>query len=95
MWVMVPSALVSGGGLPVPGALEGPPAGGAAVLVVMVPAVIVAERHDKPAGVQCRHRPVSPSQIGLWLFGDGLIPLALLLTLFFISFNVLEATQPS
>ena len=34
-------------------------------------------------------------QIGLWLFGDGLIPLALLLTLFFVAFNVLEATQPS
>jgi predicted MFS family arabinose efflux permease len=34
-------------------------------------------------------------QLGLWLIGDGLIPLALLLTLFFIAFNVLEATQPS
>ncbi len=34
-------------------------------------------------------------QFGLWLIGDGLIPLALLLTLFFVAFNVLEATQPS
>jgi predicted MFS family arabinose efflux permease len=64
--------------------------------VVMVPAVIVAERRNlmKPVfnAAICLLALV---QFGLWLFGDGLLPLALLLTLFFVSFNVLEATQPS
>jgi len=96
MWVMVPSALVASGGLPVsehwkvylPAVLLS--------FVVMVPAVIVAERHDKMKTVfNAAIVLLAMVQFGLWLFGDGLIPLALLLTLFFVAFNVLEATQPS
>ena len=65
-------------------------------MVVMVPAVIVAERHDKLKPVfNAAILLLAVVQFGLWLFGDGLIPLALLLTLFFVAFNVLEATQPS
>ena len=62
----------------------------------LVPAVIVAERHDKLKPVfNAAILLLAVVQFGLWLFGDGLIPLALLLTLFFVAFNVLEATQPS
>ena len=96
MWVLVPSALVASGGLPVPEHWKVYLPAVLLSFVVMVPAVILAERHDKM-------KPVFNSaiallvivQFGLWLFGDALIPLALLLTLFFIAFNVLEATQPS
>ena len=58
--------------------------------------MIVAERHDKLKPVfNAAIVLLAIVQFGLWLFGDGLIPLALLLTLFFVAFNVLEATQPS
>ncbi len=96
MWVMVPAALVASGGLPVsehwkvylPAVLLS--------FVVMVPAIIVAERRGlmKPI-FNGAVALLALAQFGLWLFGDGLIPLAFLLTLFFVAFNVLEATQPS
>ncbi len=96
MWVMVPAALVASGGLPVsehwkvylPAVLLS--------FVVMVPAIIVAERRGlmKPI-FNGAVALLALVQFGLWLFGDGLIPLAFLLTLFFVAFNVLEATQPS
>jgi len=96
MWVMVPSALVTGGGLPMtehwkvylPAVLLS--------FLVMVPAVILAERHDRMKAVfNAAIALLVLVQFGLWLAGDALIPLALMLTLFFVAFNVLEATQPS
>ena len=93
MWVMVPSALVSGGVSAHARALEGS-AGGAAVL------------RGHGAGGDRRRAPRRSSRCSMppsgmfavvqsgWLFGDRLIPLALLLTLFFIAFNA-WATQPS
>jgi len=62
----------------------------------MVPAVIAAEKRG-------RMKPVFIGaivllllvQAGFGLFGQGLWPLALLLTAFFVAFNILEATQPS
>ena len=96
MWVMVPSALVAGGGLPMPEHWKVYLPAVLLSFVVMVPAVIVAERRDKLKPVfNAAIVLLALVQIGLWLFGDGLIPLALLLTLFFVAFNVLEATQPS
>ncbi len=64
--------------------------------VVMVPAIIAAERKDKM-------RPVFIAavglllvvQIGLFLLHASLWSLALWLLLFFVAFNVLEATLPS
>lgn len=96
MWVMVPSALVASGGLAVsehwkvylPAVLLS--------FVVMVPAIIVAERRNQMKPVfNAAIALLALVQIGLWQFGNGLLPLAILLTLFFIAFNVLEATQPS
>lgn len=95
MWVMVPVGLVSAG-LPMPEHWKVYLPAVLLSFIVMVPAVIVAERRNlmKPVfnAAICLLALV---QFGLWLFGDGLLPLALLLTLFFVSFNVLEATQPS
>lgn len=70
-----------------------------AVLVsfaLMVPAIIAAERHG-------RMRPVfvgavallAVVQLGLWLAGVSLWSLAVWLVLFFVAFNILEATLPS
>ena len=96
MWVLVPAALVTHGGLaPVAHWKVYLPA----VLLsfaVMVPAVIVAERHG-------RMKPVFNGaiallvlvQAGLFAAGTSLWSLALWLTLFFVAFNVLEAVQPS
>ncbi|ENO90629.1 MFS transporter [Thauera linaloolentis] len=95
MWVMVPAGLVAGG-LPMPEHWKVYLPAVLLSFVVMVPAVIVAERRNlmKPVfnAAVCLLAVV---QFGLWLFGEGLIPLALLLTMFFVAFNVLEATQPS
>ncbi|MBN8441247.1 MFS transporter [Thauera sp. UPWRP] len=96
MWVMVPAALVSGGGLAVgehwkvylPAVLVS--------FVVMVPAIIVAERRNRMKQVfNGAVALLALVQFGLYLFGEQLVPLAILLTLFFVAFNVLEATQPS
>ena len=96
MFVVLPHALVDFGGLPpaahwqvyLPAVLVS--------FVVMVPAIIAAERKDKM-------RPVflaavgllTVVQIGLYVLHDNLWLLALWLLLFFVAFNVLEATLPS
>jgi MFS family permease len=96
MWVVVPLALISTGGLPtaehwkvyLPAVLVS--------FVVMIPAIIQAERHG-------RMKPIFLAavallmlvQAGLYWHSDGPMWLALWLTLFFVAFNVLEATQPS
>ena len=96
MWVLVPVALVRTGDLPVaehwkvylPAVLVS--------LAVMVPAVIAAERRGRMKMVfNGAVGLMLLVQIGFHFFGQGLLPLTLLLTAFFIAFNVLEATQPS
>ncbi|KAB2969088.1 MFS transporter [Zoogloea sp.] len=95
MWVLVPAGLVAAG-LPMaehwkvylPAVLLS--------FVVMVPAVIMAEK--KAAMKQVFNAAIVLLllvQAGLYLAGAGMWPLACLLTLFFVAFNVLEATQPS
>jgi MFS family permease len=96
MFVVLPHALVNFGGLPaathwqvyLPAVLVS--------FAVMVPAIIAAERKDKM-------RPVFLSavgllavvQAGLYLLHQSLWALAAWLLLFFVAFNVLEATLPS
>ncbi|MBI1907748.1 MAG: MFS transporter [Rhodocyclales bacterium] len=96
MWVLVPGALVASAGLPLaehwkvylPVVLLS--------FVIMVPAVIVAERRDAMKLVfNASVVLLVLVQAGLYLFGQSLYGLALWLTLFFVAFNVLEATQPS
>lgn len=96
MFVVLPHALVNHGGL---AAASHWKVYLPAVLVsfaVMVPAIIAAERKDKM-------RPIFLAaiallivvQVGLFVFGESLWSLALWLLLFFVAFNVLEATLPS
>ncbi|MDA0189998.1 MAG: MFS transporter [Proteobacteria bacterium] len=96
MWVVVPTALVQAGGLPVgehwkvylPAVL--------ASFAVMVPAIIAAERHGRMKLVFAAAIALLIAvQAGFALAGNGLLPLAVWLALFFVAFNVLEATQPS
>lgn len=96
MWVLVPGALVAAGGL---GLSQHWQVYLPAVLVsfaVMVPAVILAERHGRMKLVfNFAVLMLVLVQLGLFALGGSLVWLALWLTLFFIAFNVLEATQPS
>ena len=96
MFVVIPHALIDHAGLP---AADHWQVYLPAVLVsfaVMIPAIIAAERKDKM-------RPVFRGaiallvvvQVGLLVAGQGLWTLALWLLLFFVAFNVLEATLPS
>ncbi|GLT22066.1 MFS transporter [Zoogloea oryzae] len=96
MWVLVPAGLVAAG-LPIaehwkvylPAVLLS--------FVVMVPAIIVAEKRGKMKPIfNAAIGLLLVVQIGLYVEGSaGMWPLAILLTLFFVAFNVLEATQPS
>ena len=96
MWILVPSALVSSGHLPLgehwkvylPAVLLS--------FVVMVPAIIAAEKHGKMKLVfNAAIALLFVVQLGFGLLGAGVYALAFWLTLFFVAFNVLEATQPS
>ncbi|MDP2881150.1 MAG: MFS transporter [Azonexus sp.] len=96
MFVVLPHALVNHGGLEaaahwkiyLPAVLLS--------FVIMVPAIIAAERKDKM-------RPIFLAAIallvvvqsGLLIYSASLWALALWLVLFFVAFNVLEATLPS
>lgn len=95
MWVMVPAGLVAAG-LPLASHWQVYLPAVLLSFVVMVPAVIVAERRNRMKTVfNGAVLLLLAVQIGLYALGQGLIALATLLTLFFVAFNVLEATQPS
>ena len=96
MWVSLPSALVHVGALPVgehwkvylPTVLLS--------FLVMVPAIIAAERK----GVMKRVFSGAIAilfivQLGFGFAGHNLLTLSFWLLLFFVAFNILEATQPS
>ena len=95
MWVLVPAALVADG-LPLASHWKIYLPAVLASFVVMVPAVIMAEKRGRMKQVfNGAIGLLLLVQIGLYLFGEGVWPLAALLTLFFVAFNILEATQPS
>ena len=96
MWILVPSALVSSGALPLaehwkvylPAVLLS--------FVVMVPAIIAAEKHGRMKVVFAAAVVLLfIVQIGFGFLASGVYALFFWLFLFFIAFNVLEATQPS
>jgi MFS family permease len=95
MWILLPSALVSGG-LPVgehwkvylPAVLLS--------FVAMVPAIVAAERHGRMKLVfNAAIALLLVVQVGFGFLGGGIYALSFWLLLFFVAFNVLEATQPS
>jgi MFS family permease len=96
MFVVMPHALIEHGDLPLSGHWK---VYLPAVLLsfgLMVPAIISAERGGKM-------RPVFAGavgilllvQVGFWFAGASLATLALWLVLFFVAFNILEASLPS
>jgi MFS family permease len=96
MFVVLPHALVHHGGLAaadhwmvyLPAVLVS--------FVVMVPAIIAAERKDKMRPVfRAAVALLVVVQLGLLFFGQGLWTLGLWLLLFFVAFNILEASLPS
>jgi len=96
LWVVVPAALVNSGGLPLAEHWKVYLPAVLASFVLMVPAIVIAERHG-------RIRLVFGGailllllvQAGLYAYGGGLYRIGLWLLLFFVGFNILEAMQPS
>ncbi len=96
MFVVLPHALVEHGGLEAAAHWKVYLPAVLVSFVVMVPAIIAAERKDKM-------RPIFIAavgllvvvQAGLYALHESLWALALWLLLFFVAFNVLEATLPS
>ena len=96
MWVLLPSALISTGGLPVaehwkvylPALLLS--------FTVMVPAIIAAEKYGWMKLIfNSAIVLLIAVQFGFSFFSEGLYPMAFWLMIFFVAFNFLEATQPS
>jgi predicted MFS family arabinose efflux permease len=96
MWMTVPAALVVRGGLPpaehwkvyLPAVLLS--------FAVMVPAVLVAERTGRLKQVfVAAVALLALVQAGLYGWSNSAWSTGLWLSLFFVAFNVLEATQPS
>ena len=96
MWVLLPSLLVQSGGL---AAAEHWKVYLPAVLVsfvVMVPAIIAAEKYGRMKLVfNAAIALLLIVQLGFAFFGTSVYALGGWLMLFFVAFNVLEATQPS
>lgn len=94
MFVVVPSALIEAG-LPLADHWKAYLPAVLASFALMVPPILYADRRNRP-------QPVMAGAVGLMLvvqggliFAEGLGPLILLLLLFFVAFNVLEAMLPS
>ena len=96
MWVLLPAALVHTGHLPVgehwkfylPAVLVS--------FVLMVPAIIAAEKHGLMKVIfNGAIVLLLIVQIGFGYFSDSVYELFVWLLLFFVAFNILEATQPS
>ncbi|WP_153109191.1 MFS transporter [Propionivibrio limicola] len=96
MWVWLPSALVGEGGLPadelwkiyLPAVL--------ASFVFLAPAIVAAEKRGRMKFVfNAAIVLLLIVQLGFAFFADGPFSQFVWLLLFFIAFNILEATQPS
>ena len=96
MFVVIPHALIQEGGLPAAAHWQVYLPAVLVSFAVMVPAIIAAERKDKMRPVfRGAIALLAVVQLGLCLMHGSLWALALWLLLFFVAFNVLEATLPS
>ena len=96
MWVQLPSLLVSLGGLPVNEHWKVYLPTVMVSFVVMIPAIIAAERHGRMRAVLTASIALLIAvQTGFGWMSGGLLSLCVWLWLFFVAFNVLEAIQPS
>ena len=96
MFVVIPRALVNAAGLPLaehwkvylPALLFS--------FVLMIPAIIAAEKKNKTKPVfNAAIALILLTQLGFALFGEGIRSLAFFLFVFFVGFNILEASLPS
>ena len=96
MFVVLPHALVNHGGLAAAAHWQVYLPAVLVSFAIMVPAIIAAERKDKMSPIfRSAIGLLVVVQLGLLFFGQSLWTLALWLLLFFVAFNVLEATLPS
>ena len=96
MWVLLPAALIDRGGLTVGAHWQVYLPAVLLSLALMVPAVIAAERQGQMRPVFLTAIAVlGAAQLGFAYLADGLPGLFFWLLLFFVAFNILEATQPS
>ncbi|HZX33149.1 MAG TPA: MFS transporter [Rhodocyclaceae bacterium] len=96
MFVVVPHALVQHGDLMVSSHWKVYLPAVLVSFVIMVPAIISAERGGKMKAVFSSAIGILLLvQLGFWLAGTTLVGLAGCLVFFFVAFNILEATLPS
>ncbi|WP_281983741.1 MFS transporter [Azonexus hydrophilus] len=96
MFVVLPHALLSRGGLAAPEHWKVYLPAVLASFAIMVPAIIAAEKKDKMRPIFLAAIALTACvQLGLFLFSASLWTLGLSLLLFFVAFNILEATLPS
>ncbi len=96
MWVLIPAELIATGDLPVAEHWKVYLSALLLSFAIMVPAIIAAERRGRMKAVfNTAIVMLLLAQAGFGLLAHGLYALAFWLTLFFIAFNILEATQPS
>ena len=96
MWVLLPAALVERGGLAVGDHWQVYLPAVLLSFVFMVPAIIAAERKGAMKRVFLSAIVIlGVVQIGFGFFSGGLYSQFFWLLVFFVAFNILEATQPS
>ncbi len=96
MFVVLPHALLSRGGLLAEDHWQVYLPAVLASFAIMVPAIIAAEKKDKMRPIFLAAIGLTAIvQLGLYLFSASLWTLGLWLLLFFVAFNILEATLPS
>ena len=94
MFVVLPAALIEAG-LPVAEHWKAYLPVVLASFVLMVPPIMYADRRNKPRPVMAGAVALMLAVQGGLMFAHGLVPLIVLLLLFFGAFNVLEAMLPS
>jgi MFS family permease len=96
MFVVIPLALVNAGGLALPNHWKVYLPALLLSFVLMIPAIIVAEKKNKTKPVfNGAIGMILLTQIGFWMFGEGVWSLGFFLFVFFVGFNILEASLPS
>lgn len=96
MWIVVPNELATTGGLPVAEHWKIYLLALLLSFALMVPAIIAAESRGRMKTVfNLAIILLLTAQAGFGILAHNLYALAFWLTLFFIAFNILEATQPS
>jgi predicted MFS family arabinose efflux permease len=96
LWVVVPPMLVETGGLPLGAHWQIYLPAVLVSFVVMIPAIILAERHGRmKAVVMLAVTTLLLVQAGLAWLADGKYAIGVWLMIFFCGFNILEAIQPS